>query len=89
MLNSDCVEWFETVNDTKCLTAFLEDCKPSQSIGRVRRLIYSGVDFDVNKSAHFIINPRWDRHVLKNPGLVFNDGHDDQREEVFSKATTL
>jgi len=52
VLYGDCVEWFETVDDAKRDSSFLKDCKPSRSVGRVRTLVDTCVDFGFNDFTH-------------------------------------
>jgi len=89
MLNRYSIERFEAVDDSKVRSAFLQDGKPSRSIGRVRSLVDTGVDLGLNDFANFLVNARRYWHISKYPGLVLDDGHAYWREEVLAESTSL
>src|SRR6267154_1178360 len=74
MLYRNGVERFETMNDAKRGSSLLEDCKPSRAIRRVRTLVDTGVDLRLNDFAHLVVYAWRNRHVAKDPRLVFDDG---------------
>jgi hypothetical protein len=89
MLNRNCVKWFEAVNWSKRFTVFLEDAKPSGTIGRIRRLIYSSGDFMPYDFADFLVYTRRYGDVALNPRSVGHDREFYWREEVRSKSTSF
>src|SRR5882724_2995358 len=89
MLNCYSVERFETVDDVKVRSSFLQDGKPSRSIRRVRSLVDTGVNLGLNDFANFLVNARRYWHISKYPGLVLDDGHAYWREEVLAESTSL
>jgi len=89
VLDSDGVEGFETVNNAQIGASFLQDGKPSRSIGRVRSLIDTSVDFGLNDFADILVDTWRDGHISKYPGFVFDNGHEYWREEVFVESTSL
>jgi len=74
VLNGDCVEWLETVYYAQFDATFLEDGKPSRSIGGVGLLVYTCVDFSLDNLTHLFINARRYGHIAKYPRFVFDDG---------------
>jgi hypothetical protein len=77
------------VNELKCFTVFLDNCKPARSVGQVRSLINAGVDFSSDNVADLVIESRQNGHIAKYPWFVFNYWHKDWWKEVLTKATTF
>src|ERR1700676_1075911 len=89
VLYSDCVEWFETVDDSKADASFLDDGEPSRLVRGIRWFIDTCVDFSLNDSTHLVVYSRWDRHIAEHPWLVFDNGHDYWWKELFAKSSSL
>src|SRR6202035_3613813 len=70
-------------------SSFLQDGKPSRSIGRVRTFVDTSIDFGLDDVADIFVDTWWNGHVSKYPGLVFDDRHAYWREEVLTESTSL
>ena len=67
----------------------LFDAKPSGAVGRVRWFIDTRLDLLSNDLANLLVLPRRYRNVSEYPGLMFDDGHLDRREEILAKMTSF
>ena len=89
MLDGDCVQRFEAMDEAKRFAVLLDDAEPTRTIGRIRRLVDPGVDFASNDLADFVVDARRDGNVALHPRSVGNNGDLDGWEEVCSKRTAL
>ena len=89
MLDSDCVQRFEAVDDAQCFSIFLEDAEPVQTIGRVGGFIDSGFHLLANELAYVLVDPRWNWKILLDPGDVRDYGELYQWKEIRAKASAL
>ena len=89
MLYGNCVQRLETVDNAKARAVLLDDAEPSRPIRRIRRLVYSCRDLSLDLPADFFVDPRWDRYVALNPGLVVDHRDLDWGEEIFAKSSAL
>lgn len=94
MLDGDGVQGFEAVNDSEFGASggairLLDDCKPTRSVGGIRRLIDSSSDLGFDESAYFVVDAWWNRNIALNPGLVFDYRHINWWEEVLAETSAF
>lgn len=77
MLDCDCIEGLQGMDESKRFTVLLDDTEPTRSIRRVRWLVDSGGDLSLDHRADFVVDPGRNGDILLHPGRVRNDGEID------------
>src|ERR1700709_2837186 len=89
VFNRDSIQGLQIVYESKRLSIFLHDAKPTRSIGGVRWFVYSSIDLPFNDLDNVVENRRRDRDVAYNPGGVRHGADFDRREAFFFESTSL
>ena len=77
------------MNNPKIIGITFGDAKPPQPIGRIGRLVDASCDFASDDVAYFVKDSWRYRHVLLDPGCMWNGSDFNRREEVLSEGTTF
>jgi hypothetical protein len=77
------------VNWPQRFAVLLRHWEPSALIGRVGRLIYSGVDFLLDNIADLLVDSSENVDVLLDPRYVRKDRELDRRKELFFEPPSL
>ena len=89
MLYSDAIELLEGMDWSQGFSVGLENEEPARSVGRVRGLVNTSVDFLLDNLANLIVEASRNGDVPLDPGDVRDGGHNHGWEEVFAEATSF
>jgi hypothetical protein len=87
--DSDGVERFKRLDDTKRSTIFLDDTEPWRSVRRVGRLEDSSIYLLPYESTDMVIDSWWYWNVSHCPRSVGDRRYLDRWEEIFAKVTSF
>ena len=88
VLNRDLVQRLERMDDAD-VPVLLEHAEPSRTVGRVRRLVNSGVDLLADERDDLIVDAGRDGEVLLDPRNMRDDRELDRREHVATEVPAL
>src|ERR1700709_2682467 len=89
VFNRDSIQRLQIVYESKSLSIFLPDAKPTQSIGGVRWFVYSSIDLSFNDLDNVVEDRRWNRDVALYPWCMRYSSDFDRRTAFFFESTPL